>query len=577
MHNTSEAGNRRILIVDDNPAIHEDYKKILTSRADNAALDELTALVLGEARTETQLAQFELTSAFQGQEGRDLVQRSIDEGSPFAMAFVDMRMPPGWDGLETIQQLWMVDPHLQIVICTAYSDYTWSEIIQRVQHRDRLLILKKPFDNAEVCQLAIALTQKWELERQSQQKMRAIVETAADGIITFHEDGVIESCNGAACQLFGAPRNELIGANVAALLREAKESGWEEFVCRQFGVGESAVKEAIELTAERGDGTFVPLLFSLSEFTTESGRMFAAILRDLTEYKRLQRELAQSQKLESIGQLAAGVSHEINTPMQFIGDNVEYLNECLEKLFAVVDAYEENLQPDSPARSWNERAKLVADVKQQTQFGAIRSEMLQAVGESLDGVRRVIQIVRAMKEFSHLGSDQKLPTDLNEAIRSTVTITRNRWKYVADMVTDFAEDLPDAPCMPAEINQVLLNLVVNAADAIAAKCGDDPSEKGKITIRTRSEEGQVIVAVEDTGCGIPDDVIHRVFDPFFTTKEVGKGTGQGLTICHDVVVNKHQGTIEIATTPGEGSTFTIRLPLAAPAKVASEPADLIGV
>jgi signal transduction histidine kinase len=298
--------------------------------------------------------------------------------------------------------------------------------------------------------------------------------------------------------------------------------------------------------------------------------MHTAILRDLTEYKRLQRELAQSQKLESIGQLAAGVSHEINTPMQFIGDNVEYLNECLEGLFAVIAAYEENLEGAVP-RSWQERARHVADVKEQTRFNSIRQDVVKAVEESLDGVRRVVQIVRAMKQFSHLGTEEKVATDLNEAIRSTVTITKNRWKYVAEMDLQLDPDLPPLQSFPAELNQVLLNLVVNSADAIAEKLGDLPEEKGRITIRSRTEESDIVIDVEDTGCGIPEEIAGQIFNPFFTTKEVGKGTGQGLTICHDVVVNNHQGRIGMQSKPGAGSTFTIRLPMPAATGYAPRP------
>jgi two-component system, NtrC family, sensor kinase len=179
----------------------------------------------------------------------------------------------------------------------------------------------------------------------------------------------------------------------------------------------------------------------------------------------------------------------------------------------------------------------------------------------MDGVRRVIQIVRAMKQFSHLGGENKVATDLNEAIRSTATISRNRWKYIADLELELDPALPQLVCLPAEINQALLNFVVNAADAITDKLGDQPAEKGKITVRTRTDGGEIVIDIEDTGCGMPKDIVGRIFDPFFTTKEVGKGTGQGLSICHDVVVNKHLGRIDVTSVLGKGTTFTLRLPL----------------
>jgi len=166
-----------------------------------------------------------------------------------------------------------------------------------------------------------------------------------------------------------------------------------------------------------------------------------------------------------------------------------------------------------------------------------------------------------MKEFSHPGSDEKTPTDLNKAIENTVTVARNEWKYVADLATDFDETLPPVLCLPGEINQVILNMIVNASHAIADVVGDGANGKGNITIRTRKMKEWAEIAIEDTGAGIPEEIRQRIFDPFFTTKEVGKGTGQGLSIAHNVVVEKHGGSIDVASEPGKGTTFTIRLPL----------------
>ncbi|RLB20288.1 MAG: histidine kinase, partial [Deltaproteobacteria bacterium] len=181
--------------------------------------------------------------------------------------------------------------------------------------------------------------------------------------------------------------------------------------------------------------------------------------------------------------------------------------------------------------------------------------------QSLDGVERVTKIVRAMKEFSHPGSPEKTPVDINHAIDNAITVAKNEWKYVADIETDLDPDLPPVPCLPADLNQVILNLIINAAHAIEKVVGNNGNRKGKIRVITRKDNGWAEIAISDTGCGIPDSIRHRIFDPFFTTKEVGKGTGQGLSIAHSIIVDKHGGTIDFESREGKGTTFTIKLPL----------------
>jgi signal transduction histidine kinase len=189
----------------------------------------------------------------------------------------------------------------------------------------------------------------------------------------------------------------------------------------------------------------------------------------------------------------------------------------------------------------------------------LRGEIPRAIGESLAGVERVSTIVRAMKDFSHPGTEEKTPVDLNRAIESTITVARNEWKYVAELETSFDASLPPVPCLPGEFNQVVLNLIVNAAHAIAAKSSE---AKGRIQVRTRRDAGWADIRVTDSGTGIPEKVRRRIFEPFFTTKEVGKGTGQGLAIARSVVVDKLGGTISFETETGRGTTFIVRLPLA---------------
>jgi signal transduction histidine kinase len=300
----------------------------------------------------------------------------------------------------------------------------------------------------------------------------------------------------------------------------------------------------------------------VGERTSQLVERTTELEKQTSKNQMLQIQLLQSQKLESIGQLAAGIAHEINTPMQFISDNMEFLNDCVDRLFEVVDSYEGNLDLEKPDKSWETRWKEMSDVVTQSHFAKIREEVPKAIDESLEGIQRVIHIVRAMQQFSHPGTTKKVGSDMNDAIRSAATITRNRWKYVAELELDLDNDLPTVPCLPAEINQVLLNLIVNAADAIAEKAKDKDEEKGKITVRSRLDGDYVLIEVEDTGCGISDEIRSRIFDPFFTTKDVGKGTGQGLAISYNAVVDKHQGKLEVDSTPGVGSVFRVYLPRA---------------
>jgi signal transduction histidine kinase len=280
---------------------------------------------------------------------------------------------------------------------------------------------------------------------------------------------------------------------------------------------------------------------------------------EIQKRKGLEIQLLQAQKLESIGQLAAGIAHEINTPMQFVYDNIEFLSDSSDKLLMVVEAYQRNLNATGPQRSWQERSAEVDQVIQDTRFDHIRQEIPNAIQESREGIQRVINIVRAMKEFSHPGQEDKVGVDLNNAVCSTMTITRNRWKYAAELELDLDPDLPTLRCVPAEINQVLLNLIVNAADAIVERIGENTGQKGVITVRTRRAGERIVVEVSDTGCGIPEEIRNRIFDPFFTTKDVGKGTGQGLAITYNVIVNKHHGSLEVESEIGVGTTFRLSL------------------
>ncbi|MGA2156434.1 MAG: PAS domain S-box protein [Bryobacteraceae bacterium] len=287
---------------------------------------------------------------------------------------------------------------------------------------------------------------------------------------------------------------------------------------------------------------------------------------DITQRKRAEESLRQSQsqllmaqKLESIGQLAAGIAHEINTPIQYIGDNATFLAEAFRDLIRFVEPHAEL----AGALLYPGRTDFVTALEQSVpnvDVNYLRDEIPKATEQLLEGVAHVARIVRAMKEFSHPGPVEKAPVDINRAIESTILVSKNEWKYVAGLTTDLDPELPLVPCMGGEFNQVILNLIVNATHAISDVVRDS-NQKGSIRISTRRDGGWAEVRVSDTGAGIPEGIRARIFTPFFTTKEVGKGTGQGLAMAHSVIVKKHQGTIHFESEIGVGTTFVVRLPL----------------
>ena len=268
---------------------------------------------------------------------------------------------------------------------------------------------------------------------------------------------------------------------------------------------------------------------------------------DISELKHLQTQLAQAQKLESVGQLAAGVAHEINTPIQYIGDNAKFLEEAFGELIKLSHAR----APKSAAGTGG---------PEEQEFEYLKAEVPDAISQLLEGAGQVARIVRAMKEFSHPGPVEKAAVDINRAVESTILVSKHEWKFVAEVTTDLDPNHPMVPCVAGELNQVILNLIVNAVHAIADVVKDS-GRKGRIHITTRQRDSVVEISVADTGTGIPASVQSRVFDPFFTTKPVGKGTGQGLAIAHTVIVQKHKGTLRFQTEPGRGTTFVIELPL----------------
>lgn len=434
--------NGRILVIDDNPAIIEDFRKVLTPREDSKKLQAAEAAFFGDS-SETKSVKLDLSldSADQGQKGLAMVQAALIEGRPYAMAFVDMRMPPGWDGLTTIEELWKVDPNLQVVICSAYSDHTWSDISERLGRNDQLLILKKPFDNAEICQLALALTTKWSLTLQARMKQEDL--------------------------------NRLVNERTAELEQ-----------------------------------------------------------KDIS--------LRQKHKLEAIGSLAGGVAHEFNNLLQairgytcFARDELPTDGQPYEDLTHVVDACD-----------------------------------------------RAAAITGQLLSFSRKSPAHKSCQQIKEMVTRTLNLVR---PVVGEQITldvNLDDDAGSALLDSDLFSQVLLNLCINARDAmpsggrmmISAKAVNLPDRRSGIQHDDQPNllPGRYcVIAITDTGTGIPEHVKLRMFEPFFTTKEVGKGTGMGLAMVFGAVQD-HCGAVTVESSEGHGATFRIYLPL-----VANEVVDTI--
>lgn len=281
----------------------------------------------------------------------------------------------------------------------------------------------------------------------------------------------------------------------------------------------------------------------------------------IEERKHTESQLLQAQKLESVGQLASGIAHEINTPTQFVSSNIDFLGESFQQVKELVEGLIAVHSQAYRGERNTQKLQEVSECMEDVDWEYLAEEIPTALHQSKEGVQRIATIVKAMKDFSHPGSKDKSETDINGVIKTTVVVARNEWKYVSEVETDLDEKLRLTSCLADEIGQVFLNMIVNAAHAIETRLGRTPEyEKGKIRISTRQKDGYVEIRISDTGSGIPKRAQHRIFDPFYTTKKVGKGTGQGLAIAHTVVTKKHGGTISFESEEDKGTTFIITLP-----------------
>lgn len=365
------------------------------------------------------------------------------------------------------------------------------------------------------------------------EKLQEMLPTA---VLVVGEDRLVRSANQAA--------SALLGHDATALRDTPLEEIWREAPSHLHGVAHSEVT-----WLGCGNSKITVLVSAASVDANENHGDIVVVATDIRERKRLEIELRHAQKLESVGQLSAGIAHEINTPMQFVGDNVDFIQEACEALLALVEESARIAGPGAAAK--------LEEAQDEADLDFIRTRLPKALSRTVDGIKRVTSIVAAMKAFSH-PAKTKAPSDLNTALETTLTVATNEYRYVADVECDFG-DLPLVHCNLGDLGQVFLNLIVNASHAIQERQQD--GDRGVIRVATKLDGDMAEIQISDTGCGIPEAARERIFEPFFTTKKVGKGTGQGLALAFAIITERHGGTLTFETVLGSGTTFFIRVPV----------------
>src|SRR5262245_19737329 len=535
----------RILVVDDNPAIHEDFRKILGAKSETQSrLDNIESQLFGAVAASAEQAGFRIDSAHQGQEALSLVQKALQEGDPYVLAFVDVRMPPGWDGVETLERIWQCSRELQAVICTAYSDYSWDDMTRRLGHTDNLLILKKPFETVEVLQLAHALTQKWELARQAKLRMedldRMVRQRTEELRASEERFSKAFHCSPSPSAILSGVNRRFLDANQTFLdlsgytAAQLGSQADQELKLWIKGSGSDADVFApagrlrmLPCQIRRSDGSTRQVILSSEPVTLGTTPCLLLIVEDITNQLKLEAQLRQAQKMEVIGRMAAGIAHEFNNVLTVIQGDVGLL------------------QTAGPSAALD-RAALLNQIMQASQRAASFTKQLLAFSR-----KQVLQ-----------------PRLLNLS-----TVVQNMRKMLSRLIGEKYEiqlncpnELPSTLADEGGVEQILINLALNARDAMPqgglleiATSSVTVDEAGA-ALNPEARPGQfVMLTITDRGCGMDSQVLGRIFDPFFTTKDVGKGTGLGLSTIHGIV-KQPEGWIEVVSEVGRGSTFKIFLP-----------------
>ena len=546
----------RVLIADDDAILLRLLERLVTAWGHEAVLandgNEAWRVLQGEGAPSLALLDWMMT----GMDGLEIVRRVHERHDACPPYLILMSARDGQEdvvcGLEMGANDYIKKP------ISRQELRARMEVGMRVLHLQQSLAERVGELQAEVYERERAeeyLRQSEQRHRFQSSLLKAIYDVSPDGILVVGQNGKILAHNRRLFEVWRLDEAEYAGLDygpllAAALARVKDREQMQQRVEALFADPSALDHCEIELKDGRTlDRSSTALVGGNSEHL---GRVW--FFRDITERQRMELDLRHAQKLESVGRLAAGVAHEMNTPIQFVGDNLRFLTDAFDGLQGLLLRLQSTAEaPDmDPALAEIREAVRAADLEYLSQ------EVPQALSQSLGGIARVGTIVQAMKDFAHPPQIHKVPADLNKALMSTLVVARNELKYVAEVKTDFG-DLPMVECHLSDLNQVFLNLLVNAAHAIA-DATKGSGEKGIIGVETRRDGNWVRIAISDTGCGIPEDIRDRVFDPFFTTKEVGRGTGQGLAIARSIVVDRHGGTLTFESELGRGTTFFISLP-----------------
>lgn len=380
-----------------------------------------------------------------------------------------------------------------------------------------------------------------------------IVENLADGLLILEENGDVVSMNSMGVYMFQYKDTDKI--TITSLI--------PSFDMALLNKGVNQRGSSIQFEGKRQNGHVFPVEISINamSYVPNTAQLYNCVVRDVTSRVELEDQLRQAQKLESIGQLAAGIAHEINTPTQYVSDNAFFLQDASKTFIPILTlaqriASKNNGEDEDIAR--------LSSAINSGDIDFLIEEIPLALEQSVEGLQRISKIVSAMKSFSHTSGVAMQHVDISEAISSTIIVARSEWRYVAKLTTDFDPSMPPVMCLRDEFNQVILNCIVNAAHAIEEKFGKDEEAGGSILIATQFIDNAARVSISDNGIGMSESVKNKIFDPFYTTKGIGKGTGQGLSMAYAVIVEKHHGKIEVDSTPGQGTSFTIILPIEQP-------------
>ncbi len=394
-----------------------------------------------------------------------------------------------------------------------------------------------------------------ELER-SRDQLQRILDVMIGGVLLVDQELRVVWSNRELARMVGEESAALRGRGLAEIMPSVVAEPWPCVLTEQLPLRD------FEVSIVCRGGEPVPVSLSIAPLVEDPAGSFVCVVLDLSHRRELERALMQASKLESLGRLAAGVAHELNTPVQFVSDNVDFLGDGMQAVLMLAQAQGAVVEAGAAAGVDPQMVERVRALQRESDVDYLREETPVALEELRGGLTRITRIVRSISEMAHPGQGREMVVDVNHVVENAIAISRNEWKYVAQLQTRLHTDLPPMSGFPEQLGQALLNLLVNAAHAVAA-AGRKAEGDGCIEVWTGREGSQIVVGVRDNGCGIEPGLADKIFEPFFTTKEPGKGTGQGLSIVRAIVEEAHGGRLELDSTPGEGTSIVLRFPEAA--------------